>query len=124
MSRRYLDAYASMCGSGGLVFSLDTVWGCALFLALLYVVYLPMLMWALKIAHQAREGPWRPPRPPNARPSEIAFVRIYLDESYPKITASILARKTFEDAVLEAVVECLQVKGRVKLDLKTRGNGY
>jgi len=81
ISSRYLDAYAGMCGgggdsgggggggggdggggggggdgrSGGLAYSLDTLWGCAVFLALLYPVYLPMIMWALKIAHQVGE---------------------------------------------------------------------
>jgi len=74
----------------------NTVWGCVLFLALLYVILLPCMTSALKIAHQAREGPWRPARPANARPNEIAYVRIYLDESYPKITHSTLARKLFE----------------------------
>jgi len=51
---------------------------------------------AAKLAYQAREGPWRPPRPEHVRPNEMAYVRMYLDESYPKITHSSLARRQFE----------------------------
>ena len=39
-----------------------SVWACVLFLCVLYLALLPCLTQSLKLAFQAREGPWRPPR--------------------------------------------------------------